>query len=71
MLVFNLNTKIQLSVLQNRRYRLSNFGQIEWDFDRDPCPNFAGSMTSILKSVAFTAALIKHDCSVTRNSNNF
>ena len=35
------------------------------------CPNFAGSMTSILKSVAFTAALLKHDCSVTRNSKNF
>ena len=35
------------------------------------CPNFAGSMTSILKSAAFTAALLKHDYSVTRNSNNF
>ena len=34
------------------------------------CPNFAGSMTSILNPVAFTAALLKHDCSVTRNSNN-
>ena len=35
------------------------------------CPNFVGSMTSILKSVAFTAASLKHECSVTRNSNDF
>ena len=37
MSVFNLNTMIQLSVnIQNRRYRLSNFGQNGYDFDRDP-----------------------------------
>ena len=35
-MTFNLNTKLQLSVIQNWIYRLSNFGQNEFDFDRDP-----------------------------------
>ena len=35
-LVFNSNAKVQLSVTQTQRYRLSKFGQNEWDFDGDP-----------------------------------
>ena len=35
MLVFNSNTKVQLSVTQTRRYRLSKFGQNETDKQTD------------------------------------
>ena len=42
---FNLNTKIQLSVIQNRRYRLSNFRQTEKDFDRYPLQRKTRTLT--------------------------
>ena len=49
MLVFNSNTKVQLTVTQTRRYRLSKFGQNEYDFDRDPSGFLAKNYAKAIK----------------------